>query len=121
MKFIFYFLSFLCMTAPAFANDYSRVIEDLPLMTGMTEIADAAVQFDTIGGRVMETAAEVQSGQKQVYSFYANTLPQLGWTRIAGGYMAYQRAGEMLTIEAVPGSAPGKTRVQFRLGPNSNK
>ena len=121
MKFIFCFVSFLCMAVPAWAGNYSAVIQDLPLMTGMTEITDAAVQFDTTSGRVMETAAEVQAGQTEIYAFYSNALPQLGWTHKDGDNTTYHRAKEILTIEAAPGSSSEKTRVQFRLGPDNSK
>lgn len=115
--FIFVLALFL-IPAPSYANDYSGVIQDLPMMAGMVEIDDSAVSFDTPAGRFLETAAQVKSGQKQVYSFYASTLPGLGWERIDGQYMVYKRGNEMLSIDVTAGATPEYSRVQFRLGPN---
>jgi hypothetical protein len=112
------FLSlFFLFCLPAQAGNYSAVIQDLPLMPNMTEVPDAAVSFDTAAGRVLETAATVRAGQRQVYSFYAAALPGLGWKRDGGSHMSYTRGKEALSIEVSVGDNPEIVRVHFRLGP----
>jgi hypothetical protein len=76
-------LLLLNVSALAAETAYSGVIEDLPLMTGMTEKAADAVIFDKPGGRIVETEAETSSPMEEIERFYTETLPPLGWKKLA--------------------------------------
>src|SRR3546814_8691143 len=60
-------------------------VEDLPLMPGLAEIADAATVFDAPQGRIVESYAAGTVAAAEIRSFYAQTLPQLGWTAVDAG------------------------------------
>lgn len=107
----------LLMSVSALAADaaYSGVIEDLPLMPGMTESADDAVVFDKPAGRILETSAETDATPAAVEKFYAETLPPLGWQ--AAGGNSFNRDGETLTLDI--DEEDGATTVHFSLTPHS--
>jgi hypothetical protein len=88
-------------------------VEDLPLMPGLMEVEGAATVFDAPQGRIVETFAAGAVTPQAVESFYAQTLPQLGWT--ASGAREFRREGEKLTLEITPGA--DATTVRFTLAP----
>jgi hypothetical protein len=96
------------------ADRFVRGIEDLPLMPGLAEAADAGVVFDTPSGRIVQTEATGQVSRDQVLTFYAETLPQLGWRSLAAGL--FRRENEVLRIEFEEAGDPG-TIVRFALSP----
>ncbi len=98
------------LSFPALAAEFSSVVEDLPLMPGMTELKDSAVIFDKPGGRIVETAAATAAKPDDVRAFYATALPPLGWT--AAKADTYTRNGETLTV------TPGDKTVQFKITPS---
>ena len=93
---IFYVLS-LCLILMLPASSYAQgaadiyqapqfftAIQDVPLMPGMQELEDQTLTFDKPEGRIIESVAVIKSApQTAVQKFYQDTLPQLGWTRIA--------------------------------------
>lgn len=97
------------LSSQALASEFSSVIEDLPLMPGMTELADTAVVFDKPGGRIVETTATTAATPQDIRQFYAAALPPLGWQANAGG--TYVRNGELLTM------TPTEKGVQFKITP----
>lgn len=110
---------FALLLFPAVAHaDYSAVITDLPLMPSMTEDTSKIVAFDTPDGRIVETTAETAAQLKQVYGYYGQALPPLGWVRMKDTYNVYQRGKEMLVIDVSqkPGK-PGTQIVQFKIAP----
>src|SRR3546814_2101394 len=60
-------------------------VEDLPLMPGLAEIADAATVLDAPQGRIVESYAPGTVAAAEFRSFYAQSLPQLGWTAVDAG------------------------------------
>lgn len=111
----FLLLCALLLAAPALAAPaaYSLVIEDLPLMPGMTEKPETAVVFDSPAGRIAGTVAETTSAETDIIGFYAEALPPLGWTaRPPAGFV---RDGEALTIEIEQKN--GAAFVHFNLTP----
>ena len=88
-------------------------VEDLPLMPGLSEIADAGLVFDKPSGRIVEAFAEGAVSRQAVESFYDSTLPQLGWNPQPD--RTFQREGERLLIKVREG-AEGVT-VEYRLSP----
>lgn len=114
--FLFFgFFSFSGGTAaePVFMTGF----EDLPLMDGLKQSEDAAVAFDSPGGRIIEAYAQGERIEKQkVTEFYDKTLPQLGWTRLRkktqASSFSYTREGEELTISVDDGTP---ATVRFEL------
>lgn len=111
----------VAFSLPAAAQDntgFASVIDDLPLMAGLVEAGDG-VEFSSAQGRIAEVYAQGHLSQAEVEGFYANTLPQLGWTRAAGKDVMYKREGETLTLLFTSeGDALG---VRFFLVPGAGK
>lgn len=95
-------------------KEFIAGIEDLPVMPGLAEIADAGLIFDKPSGRIVEAYAQGEVGEQAVLDFYQETLPQLGWLSQADN--RYAREGEELTLE-VRASETGVVVVMFRLAP----
>ncbi len=123
------FLSIMAITllsAPVFAakpaqtvpdeQQFATVVDDLPLMSGLTADEDKDVLFvEPNAGRIAETEAKGEVSIDQVYDFYRHSLPPLGWKVIDG--RTYQREGERLRIDA---QMSGKiTTVQFTVKPTT--
>lgn len=89
-------------------------LDDLPLTPGLREIKDAGVVFDKPEGRIVEAFAEGDLSEAKVRSFYAETLPELGWR--AEGAGRYRREGELLSI-GFRATGKGLT-VRFFLSPD---
>ncbi len=95
-------------------GSFLKGLDDLPLTPGLREIKDAGVVFDKPEGRIVEAFAEGDLSVAKVRSFYATTLPQLGWR--AEGAGRYRREGEVLNI-GIRAAGKGLT-VRFFLSPD---
>jgi hypothetical protein len=106
---------FLLIAPPALAAPavYSMVIEDLPLMPGMAEKPDEAIDFDSPAGRIAGTAAETKATATDILGFYAGTLPPLGWTILPPS--GFVREDETLTLDIEQKN--GVSLVRFNLTP----
>lgn len=72
-------------------------IQDLPLMPGLEELPQQTVIFDKPEGRIIESAARIESGSPDaVEEFYVRVLPQLGWVRVSG--RSFVREGEQMDL-----------------------
>jgi hypothetical protein len=87
-------------------------IEDLPLMPGLQPVEPASTYFDSPAGRIVIAYAGGALERPAILSFYASTLPQLGWTRLDDA--DYRRDGESLRIEVGDARPP---LVRFTLSP----
>lgn len=94
---------------------FLSVIDDVPLMPGLTERADAAVVFDKPEGRIVETEATGRLVRAEVLKFYAASLPQLGWRARSEG--RFLRDKEELVLSFVSGTG-GALTVRFTLSPD---
>lgn len=129
------------LTGPARAGDgFVPGLADVPLMPGLTlegagdgagnGAGHGAVVFDQPGGRIVEAVAfrRPTSGSQgagsqgpgsvdasAILRFYADTLPQLGWTAEAPGRFRRERERLEITVEPAPGGAG--TKVRFLLKP----
>ncbi len=92
---------------------YVSQVEDLPLMPGLSEIADAGLVFDVPAGRIVEVYAQGPVARKTVLAFYRRALPPLGWR--AAGAVAFQREGENLKLDFLDGG--NALIVRFTLTP----
>lgn len=110
-------LAVIALTGPrgplAAQDGFIAGVEDLPLMPGLSEIADAGLVFDKPSGRIVEAFAEGAVSRQAVEAFYDSTLPQLGWSPQSN--RTFQREGERLHIKVREG-AEGVT-VEYRLSP----
>lgn len=101
---------------PAAAESFLTAIADLPLAPGLSELSDQGLVFDKPGGRIVEAYAAGQTSAAAVRSFYAETLPQLGWQALgAGSEGAWRREGERLDLAVL--SETGTILVRFTLRP----
>ncbi len=110
--------------APAGSVAQTRFVEgmeDVPLMAGLTPNEAGSVAFDAPSGRIVVVQASGTVTRDQVIAFYATTLPQLGWARVAPS--SFRREGEELKLEFPAGAAGGtgasggRTQVRFSLSP----
>ena len=88
-------------------------VEDLPLMPGLVEVAEARVVFDKPGGRIVEAFAVGRASAAEVREFYAQALPQLGWRPISGG--GYGREDEVLSLDI--GAEGDEVTIRFSISP----
>ncbi|MGB0696251.1 MAG: hypothetical protein ACPGOY_11420 [Rhodospirillaceae bacterium] len=87
--------------------------EDLPLMDGLAQNPNDTLIFETAHGRLVEAVAAGALRAAAVQRFYADTLPQMGWTTL--GPDLFQRDQERLRLD-YGGSYPNLT-VRFSLEP----
>ena len=92
---------------------YVSQVEDLPLMPGLIEVADAGLVFDQPSGRIVEAYAQGQVTREEVLDFYRKTLPQLGWQTL--DELRFGREGETLTLDFL--AARDTLIVRFSLTP----
>lgn len=108
----------LVSSAQAAETRFVDGFEDLPLMPGLTQEPDAMTAFDSPYGRIIESYASGRGKANDVWTFYEDTLPQLGWERVSrsGRAEIFRREGEDLTVE-VTQKGPAVT-VRFQSSPH---
>ncbi|MEO0036650.1 MAG: hypothetical protein RLZZ501_2673 [Pseudomonadota bacterium] len=99
--------------APARAEGFLSAYEDLPLAPGLAEIAGAGVAFDSPNGRIVEAYAHGRVSPAALLRFYADTLPQLGWSRQSD--TLYRREAEVLRL--APAAERDGVMVRFSISP----
>ena len=97
------------------ADNFVFGFEDLPLMDGLTQVAQDSVLFDTPQGRIVQATAVGPIDKDSVLTFYRTTLPQLGW--IMAGDAEFQREGEILKLEF--SERDSQLEVRFLIEPRS--
>lgn len=90
-------------------------VQDLPLMPGLREIPELTVVFDKPNGRLVRAIAKGESTPASLWRFYDETLPQLGWRRLATGQ--FVRDGESLRISVRKNGAI--LTVRFAIAPGT--
>ncbi|MGF1464390.1 MAG: hypothetical protein ACFB2Z_14750 [Maricaulaceae bacterium] len=98
------------------AETFSDTVEDLPLMTGLSE-SDQTVVFETPQGRIAEVVAHGAVERAEIAVFYAQTLPQLGWRLLSKAPLAFERSGERLAVRIEPSAQDGQSWVRFHFTP----
>lgn len=89
-------------------------LQDIPLMSGIDELADHAVSFDKPGGRISESFAFIHDLKPEdVLRFYSATLPQLGWGQVSE--YSFFRQSETLDISF--GEIEGQPIIRIMIGP----
>lgn len=87
--------------------------DELPLFSGVEQVPDSTVAFDTTGGRIVISFVRTGLSGSVFLDRYAETLRQLGWTR--DGEARFRREGEVLTFDFIADGA--KSVVRFSLVP----
>ncbi len=107
------FVTVFAFQVKAAESAFLSVLDDVPLMAGLTEATDETVYFDTPGGRIVEAYAVGDVSKDSILIYYKDSLPSLGWQRNAHG--TYLREGESLSVSV---KMDGKTAlVRFALSP----
>ncbi len=102
-------LSLLWGSGAVRADSFFELAQDLPLMAGMTEIAEQSVVFDKPDGRIVEAHAKGRLSRERVLRFYAEILPELGWRAAAAG--SYRRDGELLRLSVSQVDAMARLKI----------
>lgn len=101
----------------AAADGFFQAIDDLPIASGLTELADQGVAFDSPGGRIVTAIAQSadggEAGVAAVEAFYGRALPPLGWSAVSA--RIYTREGERLTLQIE--RTGNRTILRVRLVP----
>lgn len=90
---------FLFCALPSFvmaAQSYVEDLVDLPLMDGLSLVEDTGFVFEQENGRIVEKVAMGAPSSKTIAQFYADALPQLGWTNT--GNNTFKRDKEELSL-----------------------
>lgn len=94
---------------------FTQAIEDLPLMPGLEIDESDDLVFVFGSHRIARTTAKGFVDIDQVYYFYQETLPQLGWQSLSA--RRYERSGEILYLDASSANEEGVTIVTFEIKP----
>ena len=102
---------------PSGTGAFVTGMEDVPLMSDLQDVPEAAVIFDKPAGRLIEAYAEGNVETAAVIKFYRETLPQLGWSIEAakGATGVFFRESERLEIHVLEGT--DRRTVRFVLSP----
>ena len=79
---------------PSFARD----IDDLPIMSGLSDTDEGYVFQAASGARLAEVRLRGTAPTARIERYYQQTLPSLGWTAINGHTRRYQRGNEILQL-----------------------
>lgn len=89
--------------------------EDMPLMSGLTQIIDAGVVFDAPQGKIAEAYAQSSNvSEKELFVFYSHALAQLGWEKSKTA-LSFTREGESLLIDVI--EKKPLLIVRFKISP----
>ncbi len=117
----FAFIAALTIAAPAFADvRYFSEIPDLPMPPGFSE-NQTAVGFDAGDGRLVMADATGAASITQVRTFYADSLPALGWSLSPTGdtELVFLRGRERLSLTTSGEPAHLRLHVQLTVRPAS--
>jgi hypothetical protein len=95
---------------------FFALADDVPLPEGFAETT-APAAFAAPGGRVLQMEASGVARAQDVAGFYAEALPQLGWTPSpgeAGAAAGYVRGRETLTLD-VTDAGEGSVRISVLI------
>lgn len=102
-------LLFVLITFPVWAQ-FLPGTEDIPLMDGLVNVEETA-SFDNPSERMVLISAETKISAQKIFSFYKQTLANLGWQEIKPH--SFKRGNDSFFIEITP--TPSINQVQFRL------
>ena len=93
-------LALVLGASQAIAGSFLGEVDDLPLMPGLTPLQNTGVNFDSPQGRIVEVYTAGKVTRPEVISFYAESLPQLGWIvqDVGNEGAAWRRENEVLRL-----------------------
>ena len=95
-------------------SQFLQTLNDIPLMPDLYELTDHAVLFDKAQGRIARSEAITKKHSAlEIYKFYNQTLPQMGWTMTKKGH--FTRENEVLQIDIK--KTNNQSIVYFMLSP----
>ena len=115
MKFVLALCLFFSVAVYA-QSDFVPGTEDLPLMEKMVIDENETISFDTPAGQILNVTAKTPVSSQKVLSFYANTLPALGWQKKSGN--SYKRDRDEIVIQTQ--SSQTGTSVLFQVTTPNN-
>ncbi|MBP7710825.1 MAG: hypothetical protein KA100_07150 [Rickettsiales bacterium] len=85
------------------SQDFVQGSEDIPLLEQMDKMFDEGLGFDSASGSIMSSSYESKIELERVRSFYAKTLPQMGWKLLKNDSKksVFEREKDKLEIEFV--------------------
>lgn len=93
---------------------FFHVMNDVPVMPGLRELTDEAVNFDKPEGRIISaTAVSDTVAPAAIKNFYGQTLPQLGWRAQPDGSFVRDQERLKLIIEG----KEGVSIIRFQVEP----
>lgn len=113
----FVFMIWLCLPGASRAQNaaFFETLYDIPIMSGLTEVPDMALSFDSPEGHIAQAAAIGNGASPHaILSFYDHILPDFGWTVLGAGQ--YIRESETLEIRAEP--LPNGVLIHLSLSPS---
>ena len=78
------------------ASERTAWFSDVPLIDNVTVDAHLSFAFDSPSGRILVLHLQTQELDKDIQSFYQNTLAALGWTKRDGQFF---KGDELLRLE----------------------
>ena len=121
MAFLLRLALFACLiiAAPLRAQEDVSLsdLSGIPVMEGLSEVADERVIFDKPEGRIVQAVFTGGVARADAVSFYRETLHQLGWAEAEGeeGALVFSRDDEKLTLTVSEGAV---LRIRFELSPS---
>lgn len=100
----------------AAADRFVAGMEEVPLMAGLTEVAEERVEVESPAGPIVQAIATGGASKAEVLGFYDEILLQHGWRSKGSG--VFCRGGKTLAIELEESVSPGIT-VRFSLFPDA--
>lgn len=114
-KHIFIVFLLLVLSPQLYASDFFVSLPDVPLMYGIVELEEQALNYDSPHGRVTEVYASLEKqGSQEVLSYYGDVLPQFGWVRLAPNQFQREREKMSLIFEG----AEGEQILRIQITPN---
>ena len=90
------FLFILCVFMLLKANaEFLPFTQDIPLMPELI-LQDDYLSFDTPSGQILNLSAKTSLPCQQVFAFYTQTLPALGWREEKTGF--FKRNWDTLSL-----------------------
>ncbi len=91
------------------ATEFVKGSEDIPLIDGLEQIDNDALNFDSDAGSIATTDYKSLIDLEAVQNFYLKTLPQMGWKLIKNDqkHSKFVRESEKIEIEFIQAEEEG--------------
>lgn len=97
------------------AATFFHTLNDVPVMPGLRELTDEAVNFDKPEGRIVSATAVSDTVKPEaIKNFYKEALPQLGWQPDENGTFLRDQERLKLIIEVKEGVSIARLQVEPR-------